>query len=559
MNGALYRLGVEHPPEPLDPAESRRWRHTRLRRRLLDGTFLPDLVERLQQHLGSVRRKMTGPPDLSGMFFGTLCRELATLYERPPGTWHEETDRAAGLIGPKGAIQRSGLWASMSRYQSRVIGCREYLIRADTDRAGELTYRAVAPDRVTAVAPVDRPDQPHTIAELRQRDRDWSWDILSVEDLDRPVYQIRKAGAGIDPFDGDLYGDQPDGYPYRTSEGIPVLPYVVHHAEAMTDRLFDPYEWITVVEGAINHSVLLSFWLHQVRDCSWPQRYSIDLEIEGLEVQDADGVSRTLEIVTDPGSLLRLRSVDGSTTAKAGQFAPGGDPEKLLSAVDSYAARMSADAGIGSPAQQRRSGDPRSGYAISLDNEQKRAQQRRFSAPFQLADQRLVALSAILRNRAIGSSYPESGYSVTYAPIPLSSVELTAKREHSLALYDRGLATRLQTYMDLHPGTLEDQALAELAAIDAERGTPTADADAGADAVVVTDPAVAAAPAQNTALNGAQVAQAQAIVVAVLSGQIPRSSGASMLQSFFNLSAESADRILGPGSFAVAVSNDADA
>ena len=132
-------------------------------------------------------------------------------------------------------------------------------------------------------------------------------------------------------------------------------------------------------------------------------------------------------------------------------------------------------------------------------------------------------------------------------------MELKAKREHSLALYDRGLATRLQTYMDLHPGTPEDQALAELAAIDAERGTPTADAGADADAdagaVVVTDPAVAAAPAQNTALNGAQVAQAQAIVVAVLSGQIPRSSGASMLQSFFNLSPESADRILGPGTF----------
>ncbi len=444
--------------------------HTRLRRRMLDGVFRGDLEDRILEHLGSVRTKQVGPPDLSGMFFGSLCRALATLYLTPPTVWH--VDGAEQL---EQAIGATGLWASMPRYQSWAIGCREYLMRIDLDDDGLLTYRAVPPDLVLAEAPVDRPDQPTRIAELRQRDDVYTWDIYDISDPAAPIYEVRSAEDAEVPGDGDLI--ESPGWPdkWRTADGRPVLPWVVHHAEALTDRLWDPYEWITVVEGSLNHSVLCSFWLHVTRDASWPQRYIIDLQVVGLAT-DGKGADRTAEVTTDPATLLRFASLDDARSPSAGQFQPGGDPATLLTAIGDYAARIGQEAGVSTSDMQRMSGDPRSGYAISLSNEGKRAQQRRFSPSFQASDQRLAALSAVMLNRAHGLGLPESGYTVAYAAIPLSPEELTSRREHALEVYDRKLATRISTYMALNPGETREQAAAELALIDAEQGSDGASA-----------------------------------------------------------------------------------
>jgi hypothetical protein len=69
---------------------------------------------------------------------------------------------------------------------------------------------------------------------------------------------------------------------------------------------------------------------------------------------------------------------------------------------------------------------------------------------------------------------------------------------------------------------------------------------------VVPSPVVGGAPAamgaekaQDTALNGAQVASAMSIVVAVAKGELPRDSGIAMLQSFFNITPEDAEKIMG--------------
>lgn len=50
---------------------------------------------------------------------------------------------------------------------------------------------------------------------------------------------------------------------------------------------------------------------------------------------------------------------------------------------------------------------------------------------------------------------------------------------------------------------------------------------------------------QETVLNGAQVQAAQSIVQAVANGELPRDSGVSMLQTFFNLTPEIAEHIMG--------------
>lgn len=54
-----------------------------------------------------------------------------------------------------------------------------------------------------------------------------------------------------------------------------------------------------------------------------------------------------------------------------------------------------------------------------------------------------------------------------------------------------------------------------------------------------------AAKAQDTALNGAQVTAAQQIVTQVAAGSLPRESGVRMLVSFFNLSEDVAEAVMG--------------
>lgn len=56
----------------------------------------------------------------------------------------------------------------------------------------------------------------------------------------------------------------------------------------------------------------------------------------------------------------------------------------------------------------------------------------------------------------------------------------------------------------------------------------------------------AAAKLQDTALNGAQVTSALEIVKSVARDELPRESGVSMLETFFNMSPEDADRVMGP-------------
>jgi len=85
--------------------------------------------------------------------------------------------------------------------------------------------------------------------------------------------------------------------------------------------------------------------------------------------------------------------------------------------------------------------------------------------PFRQADQRVVALAAVMLNWATGSKLPESGYSVIYREIPLSPEELKARREHHLALLDAGMITRERAYQEIHPGTTEAEAKRDLAAI----------------------------------------------------------------------------------------------
>jgi len=79
-----------------------------------------------------------------------------------------------------------------------------------------------------------------------------------------------------------------------------------------------------------------------------------------------------------------------------------------------------------------------------------------------------VGKTAALLNRSQALGLPEFGYSVHYQDLPLSPEELRSRREHALALMSAGLMSRVDAYLELHPGLTRAQAQLDLAEIDAQ-------------------------------------------------------------------------------------------
>jgi hypothetical protein len=211
-----------------------------------------------------------------------------------------------------------------------------------------------------------------------------------------------------------------------------------------------------------------------------------------------------------------------------GQFEAGADLEKIEAVIAAVAHRLATDAGLSPTELQRTSGSAKSGYAISLSNEGKRSAQRKYVMQFRRADEELIAKSAVIYNRAMGTTFPEGGYSVLYREIPLSSEELRGRREHVLAMMEAGLMDRVEA-LRFFGNMSEQDAAARLAAMDAmskaqpprEEGTEEV-AEAAPAAVVSDDHAEAMdevaeeLDAAEEALGALELDAAQAQIVAAV-------------------------------------------
>jgi hypothetical protein len=333
----------------------------------------------------------------------------------------------------------------------------------------------VAPDLVEAEPKDGEPDRIGSMREWRLRktptgDKAWFADALDMT-APEPTYAILDAkGNDVSAIFGV------DGWPsaWRYADGAPALPYVVYHAQRTGDRLWEPYEGIELVEASLDLAVLHMMMVHTFRDASWPQRWAVDVEVEGGTLHDSTTGPRT-EVVTDPASLLMLRRrADTESQPMIGQWQTGGDVATMEEVISNLVARVAQDAGVPPSDVQRLGGTARSGVAISLTNEGKRAAQRRYASTFRTSDEELAALVAVLVSRSSGASLPESGYEVIYREVPLSPEELRARREHALTMLEAGLMSRAEAYRETHPGISEaeaERAIARLAVPEPGAGT----------------------------------------------------------------------------------------
>lgn len=475
MANAVAAIGADdaqlpsRPPVPTDPGESARWAGTRLRRRLLSGQWKDDLVARVRQEVGPIRREVWGEVKTHVNLFRSSTREVSACYAVRPDVRAGEGEIPPALARP---IEAAGLWAMMPRFQQLTIGCRQYLWRVNVLPGGAVRHRAVPPDLVIAHAAEDAPSVPVRIEEARWRKGlGWCWDIVDVADPRRPEYRVQTV-RGRD-VSADLLGGRLDGdaYPYRRADGTPILPYALYHADSLGDRLWDWQDGIETVEGTFDVGVYSTMLGHVIKDASWPQRYTIGAYPAGASTEsdgggDGDAGRARREVVTDPASLLILVS-DPSYQGQplVGQWQAGADPEKLEAVISALANRIAIDAGLPPSDIQRMGGTARSGYAISLSNEGKRVAARRYSPTFQRGDVELLTITAILLNRATGAGLPEDGYTVIHRELPLSPDEQRERRANVLELMDRGLMSPVDAHMELSPGMTRAQAAADLVRI----------------------------------------------------------------------------------------------
>jgi hypothetical protein len=479
------------PFAPTMPTQGR-WDHTALRRRMIIGAWADDLESELQRHLPPDRREAWGPSDLSSNPFEQITRQLAVLYSENPSVTNANGD-ITDLLSREGLATQAGLWPLMQRVQQMVIGLREAFVRIDVvphtqgaqSRAPGLRYRLVTPDFVYTEADPDEPDVPIYYQELRLRqnpdtkDLEWVYDILDIRDPSNPIFGMFLAGK-----DGSIGADvsvtymghdthKGSGYPYFDSQGNPFLPVVLYHAEK-TGHLFDPFFGSQMVYGSLTSAVLFTMWIHLVRDACWSQKYVAGLSVAGLSAVDQDGIARRSSISTDPASILVFtQDPEAQGQPLVGTFATPTDPHSLLESIAKYEYRVAAAAGISPADLTRTSGDPRSGYSLSISKAGQREAQKKYAPTFRMGDEELLAKSAILSNRFLGTSLPESGYRVSYHSIPLSPEEMRAQREDLIQKMGAGLMSPVQAIMSMYDDMDEREAIDYLIKVRSERAQYT--------------------------------------------------------------------------------------
>ena len=118
----------------------------------------------------------------------------------------------------------------------------------------------------------------------------------------------------------------------------------------------------------------------------------------------------------------------------------------------------------------RQSGDPRSGYAISVSRSGQREISRKFAPVQRITDESLINKAAILCNKYLGANLPEDHrYRIQYKQISLSPEEMKAQREDVIQKLHANLISPVDAIQILNPDLDRDGAIAELNRIRRER------------------------------------------------------------------------------------------
>jgi len=524
-------------------SDEQRWRQGEKRFRMLRGLWDQDLEDALLKQHGATGRAELGPRSKSKNLLRDVCEQLAVLYVKTPNIAHE-----SGLDLTELVDELATLWPGQTYLQTVTLAEREGLKLITWGETGPV-YETVHPHEVVACPmPLD-PTTPGAVRRLLWFSADevkgiepgeagvWAWEAWDIRgEAEYGVYEHSTTDADNMGRRLTLTSREPvEGYPWVLDDGSPFLPWQLYHAEDPSE-LWDPYRWVELVDATLDVGCLITQFLHLMFRASYTLKYTIGLVPAGITTTRDTNNAHTATVQT--GMTAVVQFMDATNTAgnpgRVGQFDPAASPTEYMTAIQKYMTSVASVAGIDAAHIVRESADAWSGAALTVDREGKREAQGVYAPQFAPADAELVGKIAAMINLNTGSKWPTSGYRVSYQALPLTPQEETERRAFAKEMVTDGHWSKIDAHRYLNPGMTRTEAILDLRRIEVDAVMIAAAAGGGADDLA------------KTALNGAQVTAAQAIVESVAAGGIPRETGEEMLVQFFQLDAAAVAAMLGP-------------
>lgn len=443
------------PPLPRDQTESLRVQHTRNRRKILYSMHQSLVEERIYRAVGTTRANATRVIDMTSNPGWYVCSQLSALYREIP-----EVVPPIGGEDTAAAIDEAGYWQLSQRIQRDTIAMNDSFVRVSVDKVtGDPSFHLVPADLVEVTASPLFPSQPLAMREwIPDPDNQGQWVQLRTDPRNR-TYQavdthevdVTERVLGEPSFSGDLY-------PFIVG-GKPVLPYVAYHS-AESGYALDPYTGSQVWDGALQLGMYYSFFGHILRQASWSQRWLLNAEPAG---GDLDESGRRKDTVADPATAVVLRQLEdgaGQGQAQVGQWAPPVDPDRILASIERYEQRL-VEMALSTVGVSRRDSDVRSAMSLAVSREAQREAQRAYEPMFRRSDTRLLRLVAGLRGE------PVEGWRINYRSLPRDPGELAAELARMQGMIASGLMDRVTAYRELHPGLTVEEATKAIQAIKA--------------------------------------------------------------------------------------------
>ena len=434
---------------------------------MLDERFDDLASAYIAERLGQKRADVLGPPDTSHNPVVSFCRAVST-----PGCYGSAPSLSGGGIDALAdVIQRSGLWSKKQQVQFYAAGmgaCGLYLDWPDS--LGYLRVEPVPSCYLWALPHPDDPQRPMIMRRLSWVDGRYLWHEWDLSDPDLPTYRVVEAKGGGDLGDEDLTPGGAlvgDDYPWRAVDGSPLLPWVIHRHR--DDGSMWSWQYGRGAFRGALQVVLLTTIAHSAAQFASSNAVIVaGMKPLAQHTRIGPDGQITMEYQLEPGAVI-YHEVEEGHQPYVHEIGPGQDLDVLAGYVQGVSAQTMVSMGITPPDATRRGANPQSGEAIHLSNEMKRYEQERVIPLCLLADRQALRIAAGLAHRYGGAPAIDADeVGLLYRPIPESPNEQRAARERDEWDIDHGLASRVDLYLDRHPGVTREAAIAELRRIAAE-------------------------------------------------------------------------------------------
>jgi hypothetical protein len=496
--------------------------HQRARASILDEDFDQVLDLWLRDYVAPEVLETWGQPDTSNNPLVSYVSQLTTpgRYSQRPIV-HHPSEAAAGLLDPGGALDAAGWTTKAQTYERRTIGLGDYLVGLDVFE-GSLVLQLVEPCDIYLEADPRRPDRARALWHLRLRwdavrgAYRWTFTIYDLGDPEagRPP-SLRVVSATEKNEDGyrdlsDAYLDGGalvgDAYPYRYEDGRAFLPWVQYRSSD-TGKIWHWSELRGLHRGTLHVCTYATYTGRAALDATGSHVLTWNLQLPGADVRLAsgrpydDGVGYTPggapieQVPITPGAISACQVVEPGVQPGVSVVGPGINLAPLHAFTRGYIHDLMLNRGLGQASVEKVSANPASGAALHISDRQRREYQERIEPLFRASDLELLSKAAAVLNRATGTDYPESGYSIVYHRPPRSPGEEKDARERDAWLVEHGYRSRVDVYRSRYPGLStsdavedlrrirRDEALVASGAIDDDRDAALEELEAAASAL----------------------------------------------------------------------------